>query len=59
MIHRPLHTEPYTEHSSGDRKDPEDAFRYSPSLIYRLEFVYNHREIGEEGDTGDIDEEVL
>lgn len=59
VIHRPLHTKPYTENSSKDCQDPEGAFWYPPPSIYRLELVDSHREVWEENEDDDIDEEIL
>ena len=52
VIHRPLHSGPYTKNPAKDREDPESFFRYSPPLIYRLQLVDDHHEVGE-----DIDDE--
>jgi hypothetical protein len=59
VIHWPLHSGPYTENPSGDRQDPEGFFAYPPPLIYRLEFVERHREIGEDIEYNNRDEEIL
>lgn len=55
MIHRPLHSGPYTEDSSEDRKYPESSLTHSPPLIYRLHLVDGHDGVGDEIE----DEEIV
>lgn len=59
MIEWSLHTEPYTENPSKERKPPEGFFGYPPPLIDRLEFVDPHDRVGEDIDDEEVEEHRL
>jgi hypothetical protein len=48
VIHRPLHTEPYTEDTSQDREQKESTLTDAPPLVYRLQLVDGHNGVGAE-----------
>ncbi len=46
MVHWIVHSEPYSKNPTENRENPEGFFRYSPPLIYRLQFIDTHDQIG-------------
>ncbi len=48
MIHRTIHTEPYTKHSTTKCEYPEHSLTDSPPLIDGFELIEDHHSIGED-----------
>lgn len=59
VIHWVVHSESYTKNPTEYSEDPEGSLGYSPPLIYRLQFIDTHDEIGEYTENEYIIKKVL
>mgnify|MGYP006910921495 CR=1 FL=1 len=59
MIHRPIHTEPYSKNSTKNRKYPESFLRNSPPLIDRFDLINTHNQIRGKTKNSDIVIKIL